>query len=153
MRTPEMATLSMRLRAEESSRASTPSSFDSRGGEGVNETSAAQRAFVVSDAGSRRSDENPVCRDCAEQLRPTQLSRVSPVALRSGCKLCAAAAGKPETFTQPFCDFLTDNPTVFHAVEYFKGKLAEAGFEEVRGCPRPFSRQDGQPSIRRRGGS
>ncbi|KAH7318393.1 peptidase M18 [Stachybotrys elegans] len=38
---------------------------------------------------------------------------------------------KPESFTQPFCDFLTHNPTVFHAVDYFKNSLANEGFKEL----------------------
>ncbi|KEY73325.1 hypothetical protein S7711_01441 [Stachybotrys chartarum IBT 7711] len=39
--------------------------------------------------------------------------------------------GKPETFTKPFLDFLTENPTVFHAVQYFKDKLNAKGFKEL----------------------
>jgi hypothetical protein len=38
---------------------------------------------------------------------------------------------KPEAYTQPFCDFLTDNPTVWHAVEHFEHRLAKAGFQKV----------------------
>lgn len=37
----------------------------------------------------------------------------------------------PEKYSKPFCDFLTENPTIFHAVKYFEGKLARAGFEKV----------------------
>jgi hypothetical protein len=37
----------------------------------------------------------------------------------------------PEAYTQPFCDFLTENPTVWHAVSYFEGKLDKAGFKKV----------------------
>jgi len=37
----------------------------------------------------------------------------------------------PEAYTQPFCDFLTENPTVFHAVDYFERKLGKAGFTKV----------------------
>lgn len=37
----------------------------------------------------------------------------------------------PEAYTQPFCDFLTENPTVFHAVDYFERKLGKAGFKKV----------------------
>lgn len=36
-----------------------------------------------------------------------------------------------EEYTQPFCEFLTENPTVFHAVDYFKKKLKASGFTEV----------------------
>ena len=34
-------------------------------------------------------------------------------------------------YAQPFCDFLTENPTVFHAVEYVKEQLKNAGWEEL----------------------
>jgi hypothetical protein len=37
----------------------------------------------------------------------------------------------PEAYTQPFCDFLTENPTVWHAVDYFEKKLKKAGFKKV----------------------
>jgi len=41
------------------------------------------------------------------------------------------ALKSPEAYTQPFCDFLTDNPTVWHAVDYFEKKLEKAGFKKV----------------------
>jgi aminopeptidase I len=41
----------------------------------------------------------------------------------------------PEAYTQPFCDFLTENPTVFHAVDYFERKLGKAGFTKVSQSP------------------
>lgn len=37
----------------------------------------------------------------------------------------------PKEYTQPFCDFLTENPTVFHAVDYFSKKLIAQGFKKV----------------------
>lgn len=37
----------------------------------------------------------------------------------------------PEAYTQPFCDFLTQNPTVFHAVAHFEEKLEKAGFTKL----------------------
>lgn len=37
----------------------------------------------------------------------------------------------PADFTKPFCEFLTENPTVFHAVDYFATKLTKAGFEKL----------------------
>jgi len=36
-----------------------------------------------------------------------------------------------EEYAKPFCEFLTENPTVFHAVDYFKRKLKANGFREV----------------------
>ena len=36
-----------------------------------------------------------------------------------------------EKYTKPFCDFLTDNPTVFHCVDAVKKQLKEAGWKEL----------------------
>jgi aminopeptidase I len=36
-----------------------------------------------------------------------------------------------EKYTKPFCDFLTDNPTVFHCVDAVKTQLKEAGWKEL----------------------
>lgn len=41
----------------------------------------------------------------------------------------------PAAYAQPFCDFLTENPTVFHAVSYFERKLEVAGFKKVGSHP------------------
>jgi hypothetical protein len=55
---------------------------------------------------------------------------------------------KPEAFTKPYTDFMTENPTVFHAVGYFKEKLVKAGYVEVRlSSLRPFSVVAGQSLI------
>jgi hypothetical protein len=37
----------------------------------------------------------------------------------------------PAQYTQPFCDFIGNNPTVWHAVTYFEKKLEKAGFKKV----------------------
>ncbi|PNS16528.1 Aspartyl aminopeptidase [Sphaceloma murrayae] len=37
----------------------------------------------------------------------------------------------PAAYTKPFCDFLTDNPTVFHAVTAIATQLDENGFEKL----------------------
>jgi aminopeptidase I len=91
------------------------------------------KSFVLADMNGRPKQENTVCGSClgkllaTEKLQVNALSGLDTVA----CKLCATAGVKPEAFTKPFCDFLTENPTVFHAVEYFKGKLADVGYVEV----------------------
>lgn len=79
-----------------------------------------------------------VCDDCM-QLTPARrctmiCRRHYAGLLETDCYFCGLAS-KPESFTKPFCDFLTENPTVFHAVDYFKTKLATAGFTEVGGVP------------------
>ncbi|CAK7568166.1 MAG: vacuolar aminopeptidase 1 [Sporothrix epigloea] len=35
---------------------------------------------------------------------------------------------QPADYVEPFLDFISNNPTVFHAVNYFENQLAEAGF-------------------------
>lgn len=94
--------------------------------------SRAQKAYIVSDIESLPYPQRRVCPACASALRDPQRQQVFCVAAAAGCLLCAVAAGKPEAFTQAFCDFLTQNPTVFHAVEYFEKKLQDAGYTEVR---------------------
>jgi aminopeptidase I len=47
-------------------------------------------------------------------------------------KAVAARDIRPEDYTKPFCDFLQENPTVFHAVDYFKSKALKHGYTEVR---------------------
>ena len=66
------------------------------------------------------------------------LAMEQSMTLRMGGTADAVDAGKahakdlkPEAFTKPYLDFMTENPTVFHAVGYFKEKLAKAGYKEV----------------------
>lgn len=55
----------------------------------------------------------------------------------NGKRQTSEAAGQehslksPSAYTQPFCDFLTENPTIWHAVSYFEQKLVKAGFKKV----------------------
>ncbi|KAH8879644.1 aminopeptidase-like protein [Thozetella sp. PMI_491] len=61
-------------------------------------------------------------------------SRIAPAAmpgLDAEKKPIAARDIKPEDFTKPFTDFLTENPTIFHATAYFKDALLAAGYTEL----------------------
>jgi hypothetical protein len=91
--------------------------------------------------------------DVSSSFRPlnfSQFSRQAPAANHSGdvvgmngeCKSLIAKGlevqakeqnvlKSPEAYTQPFCEFLTENPTVWHAVQYFEKKLDAAGFKKV----------------------
>ncbi|KAM0269626.1 hypothetical protein ACHAQH_009705 [Verticillium albo-atrum] len=88
------------------------------------------RDYLLADMAGRSPQENPVCTPCFQSLRSVDLPhvRLSPA---PDCRLCAVRAGKPEAYTKPFCDFLTENPTIFHTVAHFKTKLADAGFKEL----------------------
>ncbi|KAK6836284.1 Vacuolar aminopeptidase 1 [Apiospora arundinis] len=46
-------------------------------------------------------------------------------------KTVKAADIKPENYTTPFCEFLQENPTIFHTVDHFKGQLAKRGYKEL----------------------
>ena len=45
----------------------------------------------------------------------------------------------PEEYTEPFCKFMTENPTVWHAVSAFEDKLTKSGFKKVCGCSLPHN--------------
>jgi aminopeptidase I len=53
-----------------------------------------------------------------------------------------AADIKPENYTTPFCEFLQENPTIFHTVDHFKGQLAKRGYKEVGRLQPPTRRYD-----------
>jgi aminopeptidase I len=91
-----------------------------------------RKSFIVADIANSPRNDSPVCPSCANLLSQLERQRVSAEASRDECIICAVEIGKPEAYTEPFCSFLTNNPTVFHAVEYFKGKLSDSGFTEVR---------------------
>ncbi|OKL64090.1 hypothetical protein UA08_00310 [Talaromyces atroroseus] len=44
---------------------------------------------------------------------------------------CASAAFAPEAYTQPFIDFISKNPTIFHAVDYFSKELEAHGYTRL----------------------
>ena len=86
--------------------------------------------FLAMGMGSRPQGENLVCSSCLSHLHPSLPSKRTDEP--GSCKLCAYREAQPEAFTKPYLDFMTANPTVFHAVDYFKEKLNSAGFQEVR---------------------
>jgi len=87
-------------------------------------------AFIAAGMEGRPANQNTVCMDCYKQLTRQDRLLVTP-ALTGSCKLCAFYAVKPEAFTKPYCDFMTENPTIFHTVVYAKSKLEAAGYQEV----------------------
>ncbi|KAF5133180.1 Vacuolar aminopeptidase 1 [Metarhizium anisopliae] len=88
--------------------------------------------FILADMDGRASRENRACASCISKLTPSEIGQVNwHLAQDQACRLCQVAQCKPEAFTKPFCDFLQENPTVFHTVDYFKRKLSDSGFEEL----------------------
>ena len=51
--------------------------------------------------------------------------------LRDAPSASTSKSFKPEDYTRPFCDFMTDNPTVFHAVAAFAAQLSAHGFTRL----------------------
>lgn len=92
--------------------------------------SAHSSVFVAMGMHNRPPSENLVCGPCSSRLRPgLRFARTDEV---GACKLCAYRLAKPEAFTKPYCEFMTENPTIFHAVDHFKAKLQSVGYSEVR---------------------
>ncbi|RDA84092.1 hypothetical protein CP532_1486 [Ophiocordyceps camponoti-leonardi (nom. inval.)] len=50
---------------------------------------------------------------------------------RSSDKARLVTDCSPEDLAEPFCQFMRENPTVWHVAEYFKRKLSERGFSEL----------------------
>ncbi|KAJ2893695.1 hypothetical protein MKZ38_008319 [Zalerion maritima] len=70
-----------------------------------------------------------LCSPCYTSLQPHE--RIYSMVSGRACQLCPLRDLRPDGFTEPFCDFLTNNPTIFHAVSHFKGQLSKAGFTEL----------------------
>lgn len=95
-------------------------------------TPSRSQNFVLADMEGRGSKDNRACANCIAKLNPDEVAQVNwHVTEDQACRLCQVADVKPEAYTKPFLDFLTENPTVFHAVDYFKTKLNHRGFTEV----------------------
>ncbi|KAK5993599.1 Vacuolar aminopeptidase 1 [Cladobotryum mycophilum] len=94
--------------------------------------SGRSKLFVLADMEGRSPRDNRACPSCITKLSPAEIGQVNwHLDEDHVCKLCQVAAVKPEAFTKPFCDFLQENPTVFHTVDYFKTKLGQSGYVEL----------------------
>jgi aminopeptidase I len=103
----------------------------------TNDEDVSRTAFFLATGGAEqpRLAVVTICHGCVARLGSYPPVRIiQPTSSQENCKICGLAAGKPEAFTWPFCDFLTENPTVFHAVDYFKRAARVSGYTEVRQC-------------------
>ncbi|KAI0169543.1 aminopeptidase I zinc metalloprotease-domain-containing protein [Hypoxylon sp. FL1284] len=108
-----------------------PSEFETPSAEKTPTMSDAEKAYIVGDLGRRTS--LTLCDSCYRDM-PEHLTNSKALRLtdnRSSCSSCNVLSSKPEAFTEPFCKFLQENPTVFHAVGYFKDKMTALGYEEL----------------------
>lgn len=102
----------------------------------VDQPSPEMRYYIAGDVGREAQRRGlQICINCMVQLPYA----VHKVVTKDECAICSVGEARPEAFTKPFTDFLTENPTIFHAVDYFKGKLGAAGYTEVSLQLRPTS--------------
>ncbi|KAI1199964.1 aminopeptidase-like protein [Nemania serpens] len=93
--------------------------------------SAAEKAFIVGELRNQRSVT--LCDSCYRDIPETDTNSLALQLTddRNACSACAIMDSKPEAFTEPFCAFLRDSPTIFHAVDYFKTKMKSLGYKEL----------------------
>ncbi|KAI0392642.1 aminopeptidase-like protein [Xylariaceae sp. FL0594] len=96
----------------------------------VSGMSRAQAAFIIGDLVNW--DRSTLCASCYEDLPegPQPMKAIWPDYYKL-CAVCKIVDIKPEAFTRPFCRFLQQNPTVFHAVNYFTTKMTLLGYKEL----------------------
>ncbi len=101
---------------------------------------AESKCFQLAGMEGRAPAQNRVCYQCEHRLHWAERLQVSTLSENpEKCVLCALKSVRAEAFTQPFLQFLTENPTIFHTVEYFEEKLEAAGFKAVcGGTPLPL---------------
>lgn len=88
--------------------------------------------FVLADMDGRNPRDNRACPSCMISLSSAEIGQINwHLTADEPCRLCQIAEGKPEAYTKPFIDFLQENPTVFHTVDYFEKKLSDVGFTKV----------------------
>ncbi|KAF2746126.1 hypothetical protein M011DRAFT_405164 [Sporormia fimetaria CBS 119925] len=65
---------------------------------------------------------------CAEGKGSPRTTTPSPLASNTAPR---TTSKKPEDYTKPFCDFMTNNPTIFHAVDTVAQDLESAGYKKL----------------------
>ncbi|KAI1340873.1 aminopeptidase-like protein [Xylariaceae sp. FL0016] len=105
-----------------------PSEFESRSELSMSD---AEKAFIVGELA--RSKELTLCDACYRDIPESRTDKL-PLQLtehKASCSACNVVNSKPESFTEPFCTFLKENPTIFHSVDYFKSKMSSLGYKEL----------------------
>ncbi|ERT01018.1 hypothetical protein HMPREF1624_02254 [Sporothrix schenckii ATCC 58251] len=115
-----------------SSASSTPASSPPLAAATPATRSIESQCYIQSGMADRTPAENTICVSCARSLHDVDVStcRVTQNS-ETHCVICAWKRGDAATFTKPFLRFITENPTVFHAVGYFEKQLADAGFVKL----------------------
>ena len=87
--------------------------------------------FISADMDLPRATHR-ACASCIANLTPAEIGHANwHLASSRDCMQCSRGTANPEAYTKPFCDFLQENPTVFHAADYFARKLRAGSFQEV----------------------
>lgn len=90
------------------------------------------KQFILADMENRDPKDNRICRSCCTKLSFNDVTQVNWTYSKDDpCMLCQISEIKPEAYTKPFTDFLQENPTVFHTVDYFERKLGKLGYKKV----------------------
>lgn len=101
----------------------------------VTELSETMKAMIIGDMNPPLYQQ--LCANCVDKLPAGDAIKTYHVRVASEeCVACGILGLKPEAFTKPFCKFMEQNPTIFHAVDYFKSKSSDLGYKEVRQPPR-----------------
>ncbi|KAI5461446.1 aminopeptidase I zinc metalloprotease-domain-containing protein [Mariannaea sp. PMI_226] len=125
------STLSLRHQALSSSVASITNTIPATSSEGLQLTDSSKN-FIIADLEGQDLRNVPFCATCISQLSSSQRTSLnSSLGDKQSCRLCQIGDIQPAAFTQPFCDFLQENPTIFHTVEYFTNKLRQLGYQEL----------------------
>ncbi|KAI0023647.1 aminopeptidase-like protein [Xylariomycetidae sp. FL0641] len=93
--------------------------------------SDAEKAFIIGELDRHQS--LTLCDSCYRDI-PECRTAFLPLQLaerQSECSSCKVMMASPDAFTEPFCTFLQENPTVFHAVDYFKAKMTALEYAEL----------------------
>jgi aminopeptidase I len=88
--------------------------------------------FAFPQSAQRSTSITQICKStdsCRASYEPKRTSAKARDALST--LQYQATKENASRYTKPFCDFLTDNPTVFHAVVALKKDLQDAGYQEI----------------------
>ncbi|PWY79592.1 hypothetical protein BO70DRAFT_371662 [Aspergillus heteromorphus CBS 117.55] len=62
---------------------------------------------------------------------PVQDYSPKPTATATAPRPATSTAVNPEDYSKPYCDFMTNNPTIFHAVDGFTKQLESQGYKRL----------------------
>ncbi|CAK7243272.1 MAG: vacuolar aminopeptidase 1 [Sporothrix thermara] len=89
---------------------------------------------------------SPFAGSSMDSMPPSPSPPLAPSSASSHASSSSSGSSfDPADYTEPFLDFISNNPTVFHAVDYFEKQLEAAGFAKLR------ARDDWSGTVKRGG--